>query len=142
MRPRTKTPHFLITTKSCAVAIAALTVIAISCWAAFLDGTKCIVTVTPTQTAPNKDEKEFSDTLGFADGKFSSAAFLAKGFKPAAYRGEEESTKAEFEVELTGPSNSVANWLGEIRGSNIMGRLTWKTADGTNHTFDFQGTKK
>lgn len=131
-----------MTTMSYAVAIMALAVVAISCWAAFLDGTKWSVTVSPGQTTSDKNAKEFGDTLSFADGKFSSAAFLAKGFKPAAYRGEEEPNEAEFEVEQLGPTNSVANWLGEIRGTNIMGRLTWKMADGTNHTFNFHGTKK
>jgi hypothetical protein len=142
MRRHTKTPWFLMTTASCAVAIAALMVIAINCCAAFLDGAKWSVTVSPSQTATGTGEKEFRDTLSFADGKFSSTAFLAKGFKPAAYRGEKEQNEAEFEVEQTGPTNSVVNWLGEIRGTNIMGRLTWKKADGTNHMFDFRGTKR
>ena len=142
MRRYTKTSAFTMGTGRCAAVIAAFTVITITSWAAFLDGAKWNITVTPDKAAVDKGEREFRDTVTFADGKLSSATFLAKGFKPGAYRGEEEANEAEFEVELTGASNSVVNWLGEIRGTNIVGRLTWTKVNGTNLMFNFQGTKQ
>ena len=116
--------------------------LAINCRAGFLDGTKAKVKVVPEQAAADKGEKEFDDTLTFADDKFTSAAFLAKGFKPASYRGEVEQNEAEFEVEQTSESDGVINWLGEIRGKKVLGRLQWRKKDGTNLSFDFEGTKE
>jgi hypothetical protein len=117
--------------------------VAITCRAAFLDGTHGKVKMTPNKAAVDKGEKEFDDTLTFADGKFSSSAFLARGFKPAVYRGESEENEAEFEVEQIGENtNSLVNWQGEIRGKRIVGRLTWKKTDGTSLSYDFDGTKE
>jgi len=119
-----------------------LLALAINCRAAFLDGTSCKIKVIPEQAAADKGEREFEDKLTFADSKFSSAAFLAKGFQPAPYRGEREENEAEFEVEQTSESNGVINWLGEIRGHKVVGRLRWTTKDGTHLSYNFEGTKE
>jgi hypothetical protein len=124
-------------------AMAMLVVVAITCRAAFLDGTHGKVKMVPDKAAADKGEKGFNDTLSFANGRFSSAAFLAKGFKSAVYHGEAEENEAEFEVEQIGKNtNSLVNWLGEIRGKKLLGRLTWKKADGTTLSYDFDGTKE
>jgi hypothetical protein len=115
---------------------------ALACYAAFLDGTQCKVKVVPEKATAEKGETAFDDTLSFTGGKFSSSAFLAKGFKPAAYRGEQEENEAEFEVEQTSVTNGVINWLGEIRGKKFMGQLTWTKKDGTNFLYNFEGTMK
>jgi hypothetical protein len=109
--------------------------------AAFLDGTTGQVQVVPEQAAADKGEKEFTDKLSFADGKFSSAFFLAKGFKPAVYRGEAETNEAEFEVEQTSERDGVITWLGEIRGKQIVGRLRWRKKDGATLSYNFEGIK-
>lgn len=132
----------MIPAKGCVLAMVALAVIAINCYAAFLDGTHCKVKMVPEKATADKGEKEFDDTLSFAGGKFSSSVFLAKGFKPAAYRGEKEENEAEFEVEQTSVTNGVINWLGEIRGKKFMGRLAWTKKDGTNLAYNFEGTMK
>lgn len=116
--------------------------IAMACYAAFLDGTHCQVKVVPEKGTADKGEKTFDDTLSFAGGKFSSSAFLAKGFKPAAYQGEQEQNEAEFEVEQTSVTNGVINWRGEIRGKKFMGRLGWTKKDGTHLSYNFEGTMK
>ena len=112
---------------------------AVLCRAAFLDGTKCKVTLVPEKAAADKGEKKFSDTLTFADDKFTSTALLAKGFKPAPYRGEKEPNEAEFEVEQTSDTDGVVNWQGEIRGKKVVGRLRWTKTDGTHLAFEFEG---
>lgn len=118
-----------------AILAAMLLAVAIPCGAAFLDGTSCKIKITP-----DKGEKAFDDTLSFADAKFSSAHFSSKGFKPAPYRGEKEEKDAEFEAEQTSDTDGVLNWQGEIRGKKVMGRLRWKKNDGTNLSFEFEGT--
>ena len=121
---------------------ALLLLLAITCRAAFLDGTHSKVKVVPDKMTADKGEKEFTDTLSFSKGKFSSATFLARGFKPADYRGEAEENEAEFEVEQTSETNGVVNWQGEIRAKNVVGRLTWKKKDGTSLSYNFDGPNK
>ena len=123
-----------------AIVATGLLAAAVLCRAAFLDGTKCKVTLVPEKEAADKGEKKFSDTLTFADDKFTSTALLAKGFKPAPYRGEKEPNEAEFEVEQTSDTGDVVNWQGEIRGKKVVGRLRWTRKDGTHLAYEFEGT--
>ena len=117
--------------------------IATACCAAFLDGTHGKVKMTPDKATADKGAKGFDDTLSFAHGKFSSSAFLVKGFRSVEYHGESEENEAEFEVEQIGKNtNTLVNWQGEVRGKRIVGRLTWKKADGTSLSYDFDGTKQ
>jgi hypothetical protein len=116
--------------------------IAVTCYAGVLDGTKLKVKVEPDKPAAEKGEKGFEDELIFADGTFTSKALLTKGFKPSKYNGEVEPNEAEFEVEQVGETNNVVNWLGEIRGTNAVGRLKWKREDGSNLSYEFNGTKE
>jgi len=122
-----------------AVASVLLLATAVTCCAAVLDGTHGKVKMIPDKATTDAGENGFDDTLSFADGKFSSKFFLAKGFKPAAYNGENEGNEAEFEVEQTSVGNGLINWLGEIRGKKFMGRLTWKKKDGRTLTYNFEG---
>jgi hypothetical protein len=121
---------------------AAFLLLALTCHSAMLDGTTCRVKVTPGNAAATKDAKEFDDTLSFADGKFTSKAFLAKGFKPSVTRGEEEKNEAEFEIEQSNSAGDVLNWQGEIRGSHVGGKLRWIKKDGTVVAYYFNGTKE
>jgi len=118
-----------------------LSALACPCRAGFLDGTSGQLKVVPEQATADKGGKEFSDKITFADGKFTSSFFLAKGFKPAVYRGETEPNEAEFEVEQTSVSDGVITWLGEIRGKQILGRLKWQKKDGPMLSYNFEGTK-
>lgn len=113
-----------------------------NCRAGVLDGTKWKVKVVPDKTAADNGEKEFDDELVFADGKFTSTALLGKGFKPSKYRGEVEPNEAEFEVEQVSETGGVVNWLGEIRGTNAVGRLRWTRKDRGNFAFEFSGNKE
>jgi hypothetical protein len=123
-------------------AASVLLVTAMNCRAGVLDGTKWKVKVVPDKTAADKGEKEFADELIFADGKFTSTALLPQGFKPSKYNGEVEPGEAEFEVEQVSETAGVVTWLGEIRGTNAVGRLRWMQKDRGNFAFEFSGNKE
>ena len=99
------------------------------------------IALTPDKATAEKGEKEFTDLISFVGGKFSSTALSAKGFKPAAYRGDFEEHEAEFDLEQQSESDGIAIWIGEVRNGKITGRLQWKKKDGANFFFDFAGTK-
>jgi hypothetical protein len=121
--------------------MAVLLSIAMNCQAGQLDGTHCKVTVTPEKVASDKGEKAFDDKLGFYDGKFVSAVFLAKGFEPTEYNGEAEPDEAEFALEQKSQTDGVLNWQGQIRDKHVTGKLTWAKKDGTTLSYTFTGTK-
>jgi hypothetical protein len=129
------------TYRNIGVTVASAFAVAMACFAAVLDGTQGKVTAVPDKATADAGEKGFDDTLRFAAGKFTSTFFLAKGFQPAAYNGETEENEAEFEAVQTSVTNGLINWLGEIRGKKLMGRLEWKTKDGRTLTYNFEGTK-
>lgn len=106
-----------------------------------LDGTKWKVTVTPNAAAAAQGEQEFTDELTFANGKFTSAALTAKGYKSAAYTSEDEGYEIEFEAELVHDSEGRANWSGGVTNKEITGRLQYIRKDKTRVTFDFTGKR-
>jgi hypothetical protein len=141
MYHETKTT-LLVRLTPCALSIVALTAIAMNCWAGALDGIRANVRIVPADAPADKSDQGFDDTLSFADGKFSSTAFLAKGFQPARYDGEREEREAEFIVSQTNGIGEVIEWLGNIGGNHVGGRLHWKTKDGMKKVFyHFNGTK-
>jgi hypothetical protein len=121
---------------------AMLLLLALTCRSALLDGTTCRVKVTPDTSGSNKDVKEFDDTLGFSNGKFTSKAFLAKDFQPGMTHGEDEGKEAEFEIEQTNAVGDVLNWQGEIRGNSVGGKLRWIKKAGGTQAYYFHGTKE
>jgi hypothetical protein len=126
----------------CTLGLVALTVIAMNCWAGVLDGIHAKVRIVPATAPADKSDQGFDDTLSFADGKFSSTAFLAKGFMPARYNGEKEQIEAEFEVVQTNNVGDEIDWLGNIGGSHVGGRLHWLKKDGTRVLYFFNGTEE
>jgi hypothetical protein len=124
------------------IAVAACLFGALTARAGALDGTKWKVEVVPDKAAADKGEKEFDDVLIFADGKFTSTALLPKGFKPSKYKTDIEPKEAEFEVEQLSETNGVADWHGEIRGTNTVGGLEWTQKDRGYLLFEFTGTKE
>jgi hypothetical protein len=116
--------------------------VALTCRSALLDGTTCRVKITPGASSSNKDATEIDDTLSFADGKFTSQAFLAKGFQPGMTHGEDEGKEAEFEIEQTNAVGDVLNWQGEIKGNSVGGKLRWIKKVGGTQAYYFHGTKE
>ena len=99
------------------------------------------ITLSPDKATAERGEKEFNDTISFADGKFSSSALAKKGFKPAKYQGDFEEREAEFDLDQESQSEGIVIWIGEIRGEKITGRIQWKKKDGRNLFFNFTGAK-
>ncbi|MGO9244478.1 MAG: hypothetical protein ACLPT4_05225 [Verrucomicrobiia bacterium] len=126
----------------CALGIVALTVIAMNCGAGALDGIRAKVRIVLADAPADKSDQGFDDTLSFADGKFSSTVFLAKGFQPAGYHGEREEHEAEFDVSQTNGVGEVIDWLGNIGATHVGGRLQWMKKDGTRVSYYFNGTEE
>jgi len=131
--------------------IVGLTAIVMTCWGAGpLDGIRAKIRIVPADASQGKSDKGFDDSLNFADGKFTSSAFQAKGFQPARYNGEREEHEAEFEVEQTNDVGEVVNWLGNIREKSVSGHATWligghvhwRKKDGTKLSYYFNGTEE
>jgi hypothetical protein len=136
-------PSLFMRLTACALGLVALTVLAMNCWAGALDGIRAKVRIVPADAPADKSDNGFDDTLSFADGKFSSTAFLAKGFQPAPYNGEREEHEAEFGVVQTNNVGDEIDWLGNIAGNHVGGRLHWMTKDGTKRvSYHFNGTKE
>ncbi len=106
-----------------------------------LEGTCWKITAVPDEASAKSGAEKFDDLISFADGKFSSAALAARGFKPAKYRGDFEEREAEFDLEQQSETEGIVIWIGEVRRGKMTGRLQWKKKDGTNLIFSFSGTK-
>src|ERR1700742_4212959 len=52
-----------------------------------LDG-RCLVTITQDDDTRQGGERDIKDTLTFKGGKFTSEAFVKRGFPPSAYEEE------------------------------------------------------
>jgi hypothetical protein len=124
------------------IVVATLLLLALNCRSAILDGTTCQVKVIPDTSTSSKDAKEFDDILSFADGKFTSKVFLAKGFQPGITHGEDEGKEAEFEIEQTNAMGDVLNWQGEIKGNNVGGKLHCIKKAGATQAYYFHGMKE
>lgn len=107
-----------------------------------LDGSTWKVDVEPDKMAREKGEKEFKDTLTFADGKVSMTECLKVACDPWIYTvaksGEEDLT---FKTERESESKGTSVWTGIIRGNSIEGKLVWTQKDGAILTYTFKGSK-
>jgi hypothetical protein len=124
-----------------ALAIICSTVAVASPEIAVLDGTSWKVDVEPDGMAKDKGEKQFNETLTFADGKVSLSAPKV-GFEASPYSltkaGEKDWTfKARRASE--GEGNSV--WTGTVHENNLEGKLIWTKNDGSILTYTFKGNK-
>lgn len=108
---------------------------------AVLDGTSWKVDVEPDAMAKDKGEKDFKETMTFAEGNVSLSAPKV-GFEASPYSvtkmGENDHTfKAERRT--SGEGSSV--WTGIVRGKNVEGKLIWTKNDGAVLTYTFKGSK-
>jgi hypothetical protein len=108
---------------------------------AVLDGTSWKVEVEPDAMAKEKGEKQFKETLTFADGSLSLSGPKV-GFEASPYTmskaGEKDWTfKAERGTE--GEGSSV--WTGTVHGNNLEGKLIWTKNGGAVLTYTFKGNK-
>lgn len=123
------------------LAIALSTLVVASPQVAVLDGTGWKVDVHPDATTKDKGEKEFKETLTFADGKVS---FMAPRVGTGA--SEYSATKAgekdvTFKTERAGIDEGSYIWTGTVRGKELDGKLIWTKHDGSIYTYTFKGNK-
>jgi len=108
---------------------------------AVLDGTSWKVDVEPDSMSKDKGEKQFKETLTFADGNVSLSAPKV-GFEASPYsvtkNGEKDFT-FKAERASTGEGNSV--WTGTVHGDDVDGKMIWTKNDGAVLTYTFKGNK-
>jgi hypothetical protein len=108
---------------------------------AVLDGTSWKLDVEPDSMAKDKGEKQFKETLTFADGSVSLSAPKV-GFEASPYSvtkaGEKDYT-FKAERNSAGEGNSV--WTGTVHGKNLEGKLILTKNDGSVLTYTFKGSK-
>ena len=108
---------------------------------AVLDGTSWKVEVEPDAMAKAKGEKDFKETLTFADGKVSLSAPKV-GFEASPYsvtKGGEKEMIFKAERSTEGEGSSVLT--GTVHGKSMKGKLIWTKNDGAVFTYDFKGSK-
>jgi hypothetical protein len=108
---------------------------------AMLDGTSWKLEVEPDAMTKDKGEKEFKETLTFADGNASLSAPKV-GFEASPYTvsktGEKELT---FKASRTSAGEGSSVLTGIVRDKNVDGKLIWTKNDGSVLTYTFKGSK-
>ena len=108
---------------------------------AVLDGTSWKVDVEPDSMTKKAGEKQFKETLTFADGNLSLSAPKI-GLEASPYTvskaGEKDWT---FKAQRTSAGEGGAVWTGTVHENNLEGKLIWTKNDGTVLTYTFKGNK-
>jgi hypothetical protein len=108
---------------------------------AMLDGTSWKIEVEPDSMAKDKGEKQFKETMTFADGSVSLSTPKA-GFNSTPYSvtktGEKELT---FKASRTSSGEGDSVLTGTVRGKEVDGKLIWTKTDGSVLTYTFKGEK-
>jgi hypothetical protein len=108
---------------------------------AVLDGTSWKVDVEPDSMAKTKGEKEFKETLMFADGNISlSAPKVGSEASPYSVTkaGEKDFT---FKAERYSSGEGSSVWTGTTHGKDIEGKMILTKNDGAVLTYTFKGNK-
>jgi hypothetical protein len=91
--------------------------------------------------AQDKGEKQFKETLTFADGNVSLSAPKV-GFEASPYSvskaGEKDLT---FKAVRTSAGEGSSVWTGTVHDNNLEGKLIWTRNDGAVLTYTFKGNK-
>ena len=108
---------------------------------AVLDGTSWKLEVKPDDMARDKKEKDFKETLTFADGNITlSAPKVGSAASPySVTRSGEKDVTFKAERVSYGEGNSV--WTGTVHGNDLEGKLIWTKSDGSVFTYSFKGNK-
>jgi len=108
---------------------------------AVLDGTSWKIEVEPDSMAKDKGEKQFKETLTFADGNITlSNPKVGSEASPysTAKAGEKDFS---FKAERTSWGEGIAVWTGTIHEKEVKGKMIWTKNDGAVLTYDFHGSK-
>ena len=108
---------------------------------AVLDGTSWQVDVKPDQMAQDKGERQFKETLTFADGKISLNSPKV-GFAASPYTVSKSGEKnLTFKAERSSAGEGSSIWTGVVHDNNIEGKLIFTMNDGAVLTYTFKGRK-
>jgi len=108
---------------------------------AVLDGTSWKVDVKPDDMSKDKGEKDFKETMTFADGNVSlSAPKVGFGASPytVTQAGEKDWT---FKAERSTGGEGSSVWTGTVHEKDVEGKLIWTKNDGSVLTYTFKGNK-
>lgn len=108
---------------------------------AVLDGTTWKVDVEPDSMAKDKGEKEFKETLMFADGNITlSAPKVGSEASPYSVMksGEKDFT---FKAERYSSGEGSSVWTGTVHGKDLEGKMILTKNDGAVMTYTFKGNK-
>lgn len=110
---------------------------------AVLDGTSWKVHVEPDAMAKTKGEKDFDETLIFADGSLTSTVRGQIGFGAASYAVSQDPKTKDFTFrsEQRSEHEGTTTWTGTIHESHVEGKMIWKKSNGAIVTFTFKGEK-
>ena len=108
---------------------------------AVLDGTSWKLDVEPDAMAKTKGEKQFKETLTFADGNLTLSAPRV-GSEPSPYSvtksGEKDLT---FKAERWNTNEGSSVWTGTVHGKNLDGKMIFTKNDGSVLTYTYKGNK-
>ena len=108
-----------------------------------LDGTSWKVSVSPDGMAKEKGEKEFHDTLTFADGLLVTGEGPKLGFNSASYSPSRSGDKDwSFTAEQQSDGQGTYVWSGTVHEGDMRGKLVWTKPDGTVLTYTVHGDVK
>ena len=106
---------------------------------AVLDGTSWKVDVEPDGMAKDKGEKDFKETLTFADGNVSLSAPKV-GFWASPYTVEKSGEKDfTFKADRASTGEGSSVWTGTVHEKQVEGKLIWTQNDGAVLTYTFKG---
>jgi hypothetical protein len=108
---------------------------------AVLDGTSWKVEVKPDAMAKDKNEKEYKETLTFADGNITLSAPKV-GTEATPYsvtKSDEKDMTFKAERSSTGEGSSVLT--ATIHGKDLDGKMIWTKNDGSVLTYTVKGNK-
>ena len=108
---------------------------------AVLDGTSWKIDVEPDSMTKDMGEKQFKETLTFADGNISLSAPKV-GFEASPYSvvsaGEKDWT---FKAERATAGEGSSVWTGTVHEKDVEGKLIWTKNNGAVLTYSFKGSK-
>ena len=108
---------------------------------AVLDGTSWKIEVEPDSMAKDKGEKQFRETLTFADGNITlSNPKVGSEVSPYSVTkaGEKDLT---FKAERTSWGEGIAVWTGTVHEKEVQGKMILTKSNGAVFTYDFHGSK-
>jgi len=108
---------------------------------AVIDGTRWKIDVEPDSMTKDMGEKQFKETLTFADGNISLSAPKV-GFEASPYSvvsaGEKDWT---FKAERATAGEGSSVWTGTVHEKDVEGKLIWTKNNGAVLTYSFKGNK-